>query len=94
MSVRRRLCYVGTKNNFAGEGMSDPSQGKRGSGRRRGVWSLWLLLILVPLTMWVPLYNRVEPTLAGFPFFYWFQLLTIVIGAALTAIAYFVTERA
>lgn len=52
----------------------------------------WLLLILVPLTMWVPLYNRVEPTFAGFPFFYWFQLLTIIIGAALAALAYFVTN--
>jgi len=52
-----------------------------------------MLLILIPLTMWVPLYNRVEPTLWGFPFFYWFQLLGIVIGALLTALAYFVTEH-
>jgi hypothetical protein len=71
--------------------MADSSQGKA-KGRRRGVWSLWLLLILVPLTMWVPLYNRVEPSLAGFPFFYWFLLLEIVIGAVLTALAYFVTD--
>ena len=72
--------------------MPNSSEG-RPTGRRRGGWSLWLLLILVPLTMWVPLYNRVEPTLAGFPFFYWFQLLTIVIGAALTALAYFMTKN-
>lgn len=74
-----------------GEAMPDPSQDKNRRGRR-GVWSLWLLLVLVPLTMWVPLYNRVEPTLAGFPFFYWFQLLTIIIGAALAALAYFMTS--
>jgi ABC-type microcin C transport system permease subunit YejE len=73
--------------------MSDSHQGKPQRRRHRGIWSLWLLLILLPLTMWVPLYNRVEPTLAGFPFFYWFQLLSIVIGAVLTALAYFVTER-
>ena len=72
--------------------MSESSHDKTGR-KRRGVWSLWLLLILVPLTMWVPLYNRVEPTVWGFPFFYWFQLLGIVIGALLTALAYFVTER-
>jgi ABC-type microcin C transport system permease subunit YejE len=71
--------------------MPDSSQDRNGRGRR-GVWSLWLLLVLVPLTMWVPLYNRVEPTFIGFPFFYWFQLLTIIIGAALAALAYFVTK--
>jgi ABC-type microcin C transport system permease subunit YejE len=85
------LCYAGTKKNFVGEAMSDPSHDKDGRNRR-GVWSLWLLLILLPLTMWVPLYNRVEPTFAGFPFFYWFQLLTIIIGAGLAALAYFVTN--
>ncbi|HEY7989798.1 MAG TPA: DUF3311 domain-containing protein [Stellaceae bacterium] len=72
--------------------MSESSHDKPGR-RSRGAWSLWLLLILIPLTMWVPLYNRVEPTLWGFPFFYWFQLLGIVIGALLTALAYFVTEH-
>jgi len=72
--------------------MPNSSEDRPTAGRRRGSWSLWLLLILVPLTMWVPLYNRVEPTLAGFPFFYWFQMLTIVIGAALTALAYFLTR--
>jgi uncharacterized membrane protein YhdT len=71
--------------------MADSSRGD--SRRRRGRWSLWLLLIVLPLTMWVPFYNRVDPTLAGFPFFYWFQLLSIIIAAVLTALAYFVTER-
>ena len=73
--------------------MANPSSGGPGRGRNRGIWSYWLLLILIPLTMWVPLFNRVEPTFAGFPFFYWFQLAMIFVGAILTAIAYFVTER-
>ena len=47
---------------------------------------LWLFL-------WVPLYNRVEPTFIGMPFFYWFQLLLVLVGAALTAIIYFATEK-
>lgn len=86
------LCYAETKNNSIGGSLvPDPSPEK--PERRRGTWSLWLLLILVPLTMWVPLYNRVEPSFAGFPFFYWFQLLSIVIGAALTALAHFVTRE-
>jgi hypothetical protein len=71
--------------------MADSSQGK-GGRRRRGAWSLWLLLILVPLSLWVPLYNRAEPSFAGFPFFYWYLLLGILVGAVLTALAYFATE--
>ena len=72
--------------------MAGPPQERVRKGRRRGAWSLWLLLILVPLTMWVPLYNRVEPRFIGLPFFYWFLLLEILIGAALTGLAYFLTD--
>jgi ABC-type microcin C transport system permease subunit YejE len=72
--------------------MTNSSHGNRGSRRRRGAWSLWLLLILVPLAVWVPLYNRIEPTFIGFPFFYWFLLLEIIIGAVLTALAYLVSD--
>ena len=61
--------------------------------RRRGSWAYWLLVIPLIFLMWVPSYNRVEPSFAGFPFFYWYQLLWILIGAALTAFAYFMTER-
>jgi len=31
----------------------------------------------------VGFYNRTEPTLAGIPFFYWFQMLWIPLGAIL-----------
>jgi Protein of unknown function (DUF3311) len=41
---------------------------------------------------WPPLYNRVEPAWIGMPFFYWYQLLWVIIGAVLTAIVYFATE--
>jgi hypothetical protein len=40
----------------------------------------------------VPFYNSAEPYLAGVPFFYWYQLLWVLIGAGLTAIVYFATE--
>ncbi len=63
-------------------------------GRRmhasRGKRLFWAGLIvgswLVALA--VPLYNRVEPRLAGIPFFYWFQFLWIIVAAILTALAY------
>lgn len=43
------------------------------------------LLLLVPFVamLWVGFYNRAEPNLAGIPFFYWFQLLWIPLGALL-----------
>ena len=58
-------------------------------------WSWWylLLLVLVVLTLWVPLYKKVEPTLGGMPFFYWFQLALVVVGAILTGVVYFALEK-
>lgn len=57
-------------------------------------WSWWYLLfvVLFVIALWVPVYNRIEPSLWGMPFFYWFQLVMIVVGAIVTAIVYFVTE--
>jgi hypothetical protein len=62
--------------------------------RRRVGWSWWYLLFLAQFVavLWPPFYNRVDPTLIGIPFFYWYQLLWIIIGAILTATVYFVTE--
>lgn len=50
------------------------------------VYALFLLVAVVSL--WVPLYNRVEPSIAGIPFFYWFQIVWIVASAAAVAVAY------
>jgi hypothetical protein len=57
-------------------------------------WSWWYLLFLVQFVavLWPPFYNYATPTLGGLPFFYWYQLLWVVIGAALTAIVYFATK--
>ena len=51
------------------------------------------ILLLIPfLVLWVPLYNTAEPTLFGFPFFYWFQLVWIFASMAITAYVYYATE--
>ena len=53
-----------------------------GPGRKRGFHPVYLLLLLPFVAMlWVPFYNRVEPQLAGIPFFYWYQMLWILLGA-------------
>jgi hypothetical protein len=52
--------------------------------------TLWILIFiaLFAVTLWVPLYNRVEPTLFGIPFFYWFQFVWIIVAAIVTGVAY------
>jgi Protein of unknown function (DUF3311) len=48
------------------------------------------VLLLVPYValLWVPFYNRVDPTLFGFPFFYWYQLAWVPLSALLTYLVY------
>jgi hypothetical protein len=48
--------------------------------------------VVVPL--WVPLYNRTDPTLWGFPFFFWFQFLLILCSAVLTIVALLLSQVA
>jgi hypothetical protein len=59
-------------------------------------WSWWYLLFAIQIVavLWPPFYNKAEPYWIGIPFFYWYQLLWVLIGAVLTAIVYFATEKA
>ncbi len=40
-----------------------------------------LLLVIFIGTLAVPFFNRTTPTLFGFPFFYWYQILWVPIGS-------------
>jgi hypothetical protein len=70
----------------------DQPNTNRHSGR--SAWSWWYLLFAIQFiaVLWPPFYNSVEPSWAGIPFFYWYQLLWVIIGAILTAVVYFATE--
>jgi hypothetical protein len=48
------------------------------------------ILLLIPFLalLWVPFYNSVEPTLFGFPFFYWYQFLWVPITSIIIFIVY------
>ena len=59
--------------------------GRGSSGRR---WLYVLLIIPLIATLWVPFYAGSSPELGGFPFFYWYQFLWVLITAALTAVVY------
>lgn len=56
----------------------------------------WLWLLVLPWigVLLVPVYNVDEPRLFGLPFFYWYQLLWVLISAVLTAVVYFKTKPA
>lgn len=52
-----------------------------------------LLVVIFLITLWVPAFNRVEPTLFGFPFFYWYQIVAIVMSSGIIWIVYAVENR-
>ncbi len=43
--------------------------------------------------LWIPSYNTTNPKLLGFPFFYWYQLLWVVITAVLMIVAFHAVKR-
>jgi hypothetical protein len=55
---------------------------------RAHYWARLLLLVPFIAVLWVPFYNSVDPMLFGVPFFYWYQLLWIILGALLILIVY------
>jgi hypothetical protein len=75
--------------------MTDPRPPRR-SASTGGRWLLICLLlapaIIVPLL--VPLYDSEDPTLFGFPFYFWFQLALIPAAVLLTTIAYYLAKGA
>jgi hypothetical protein len=59
----------------------------------RRYWPRLLFLLPLAAVLTVPFYNRLEPTLAGIPFFYWYQLAWILIGAVIVIIVYMIETR-
>jgi hypothetical protein len=48
----------------------------------------WLLLVPLVITLFPPLYNSIDPTLADIPFFYWYQLAAILVSVVVTLVVY------
>lgn len=56
-------------------------------------WNAWNLLLLLPLLMLVtPWFNQDQPRLGGIPFFYWYQVLFVVVGVACVWIVHLMTR--
>lgn len=64
-------------------------------GQSRRHWRPLYLLFALPFVamLWVSSYDRIEPAIYGIPFFYWYQMLWILITSGLTLIIYFFDER-
>jgi len=78
-----------TGSRYGSRGAATEHQDQKPSG-----WSWWYLLFVIQFVaaLWPPFYNRTDPSFAGIPFFYWYQLLWVILGAILTAIVHFATE--
>ena len=62
----------------------------------RGHWILIGILLTpaVVLPLLVGLYDRTDPVVFGFPFYYWSQMMMIPMAVVLTIIAYYLAKVA
>lgn len=53
------------------------------------------LCLIAPFVamLWVSSYAKIDPTFIGIPFFYWYQMLWVLISTALTMTAYKLWQR-
>lgn len=62
--------------------------------RPKGLHPRDLLLLVPVLALIFPgIYARRDPTLFGFPFFYWYQFAWVLGGAVLTGIVFLLRRR-
>lgn len=54
------------------------------------VWARLLLLLPFVAMLWVSSYDSTEPMIAGIPFFYWYQLAWVILGAVIIGFVYLV----
>ena len=59
------------------------------SSRKSRRWLLLLLIIPFIFLLITPIYNTRDPYFIGIPFFYWYQMLWIIITSIITALVYF-----
>ncbi len=66
--------------------------GQRPARSDRNPWH-WLLLIPIVLPLFTFFYNRETPSVAGFPFFFWFQLLFPLLAVAITTLVFLLAKK-
>ncbi|MCL4508980.1 MAG: DUF3311 domain-containing protein [Chloroflexi bacterium] len=68
--------------------MDDPAEG--GARRHKG----WQILLIIPFifTLFPQIYASQTPELFGFPFYYWWQILWVILGGIVCTTVYFITR--
>jgi len=66
----------------------DPTMRPDDTPPTRGSALKFLLLIPYLALLWLPFYNDVHPSLMGFPFFYWYQLLWVPLTSLILFVVY------
>jgi hypothetical protein len=64
-----------------------------GSSPRRASPLRILFLVICVATLAVPFFNRIGPTLFGFPFFYWYQIACVPISSIFIFIVFRAEDR-
>lgn len=70
-----------------------PRRPPRLSPATSAVVAVLLLVPCIALAI-VPVYSRETPKIWGWPFFYWYQLMWVIITPILTYAAYLIIKRA
>jgi Protein of unknown function (DUF3311) len=66
----------------------------RGRTRSRLPHPVYLLLVIPFVALlWTPFYNRLQPTLFGIPFFYWYQIAWTPVTALLIGLVHLHRKR-
>lgn len=68
--------------------MSEPPIARTDHNR----WN-WLLLVPIVLPLLTFLYNREQPALFGFPFFFWFQMLFAPLAVLASVTVFYLSRR-
>ncbi len=71
---------------------SPPARGRPILSPLRVIAAVCLIAPFVAM-LWIPSYNKTSPKLLGFPFFYWYQLLWVIITAVLMIVAFTAVNR-
>jgi Protein of unknown function (DUF3311) len=64
-----------------------PKSRVRGDRHDRSPWN-WLLLLPLVVTLFPPVYNKIDPRLFNVPFFYWYQMAAILLSVIVTLAVY------
>jgi hypothetical protein len=57
--------------------------------------SLWRVLLILPViaVLAVGCFNRAQPSFLGFPFFYWYQMLWVILCSGIAGMVFLIEDR-